>query len=321
MYCRLCPLTLLAAASMFVAAGAAVAEITAEPNEKGVTVKIDGKLFTEYLICSGTKPILWPIIGPTGKPMSRAYPMGEGTNEKKDHAHHRSLWFTHGNINGIDFWSEKPERNAITKHREFVKVQSGQSATIVTRNDWLAPDGKRVCEDQRTCTFATDGDARWIDFDITIKASDGPVTFGDTKEGTMGIRVAETMKVDAKKADPKLGGKIINSEGQTDKDAWGKPAAWVDYYGPVDDQTLGIAIFNHPSSFRFPTCWHVRTYGLFAANPFGLREFKEDKSADGAYTLPAGETMTLRYRILLHRGDERSARVAEAYAAYAKEAK
>jgi hypothetical protein len=316
MCCRLCPLTLLAAASMLSAASPAVAEITAERTEGGVTIKIDGQPFTEYLMCSGTKPILWPIIGPTGKPMTRAYPMGEGTKEKKDHVHHRSLWFTHGDVNGVDFWSEKPDKNAITKHREFVEVKSGPCATVVARNDWLAPDGKKVCEDQRTFTFGTDGDARWIDFDIAIKASEGPVKFGDTKEGSMGIRVAETMKVDAK-----LGGKIINSEGQTDKDAWGKPAAWVDYYGPVDGETLGIAIFNHPSSLRFPTTWHVRTYGLFAANPFCLRDFTGDKSADGSYTLPAGQTMTLRYRILLHRGDEKSGKVAEAYAAYAKEAK
>ena len=178
-----------------------------------------------------------------------------------------------------------------------------------------------MCEDQRTFTFGSDGEHRWIDFDITIQASDGPVTFGDTKEGSMGMRVSETMKVDAKKSNPKLGGQIINSEGQTDQDAWGKPAAWVDYHGPVDDETVGIAIFNHPSSFRFPTTWHVRTYGLFAANPFGLHDFTGDKNTDGSYTLPAGQTMTFRYRILLHRGDEKAAKVAEGYANYAKQAK
>ena len=295
---------------LLVAVGTAEAEITTERSDRGVTVKIDGELFAEYLIDSGGKPIVWPIIGPTGKPMTRAYPMAEAPGERKDHPHHRSLWFTHGDVNGLSHWHKE-----ITRHREFVKVESGCCATIVTRNDWLAPDGKKVCEDERTLTFGADGDVRWIDFDITLKATAGPVTFGDTKEGCFGVRVAGTMKVDAKQ-----GGRIVNSHGQTDKDAWGKAAPWVDYHGPVDGETVGIAIFNHPSSFRFPTYWHVRTYGLFTANPFGLSDFN-GKGHDGSYTLPAGGTMTLRYRVFLHRGDERAGKVSEAYSAYAKQAK
>ena len=306
---RLCLRVLLGGMATLAAVQLAAAEITAERSEKGVVVKIDGRPFTEYLADFRGTPILWPIIGPTGKPMTRAYPMGKGTNEREDHPHQRSMWLTHGEVNGVSFW--ELGRGTI-KHREFVQIASGQSAVIVTRNDWLAPDGKKVCEDQRMLTFGTDGHARWIDFDIAITASDGPVKFGDTKEGTMGVRVAETMMVEAKK-----GGRIVDSEGRTDEKAWGKRAAWVDYYGPVDGQTVGIAILNHPSSFRFPTYWHVRTYGLFAANPFGRRDFEGKKEVDGSYTLPAGETMTLRYRVLLHEGDEKSGKVAEAFTAYA----
>jgi hypothetical protein len=293
----------------------AAAEITAEPSEEGVVVKIDGQLFTEYVFDPDLEPklgpILWPIIGPTGRPMTRAYPMGEGPNERKDHPHHRSLWFNHGNVNGLSFWDKQRIR-----HRELVKVASGERAMIVTRNDWMAPDGKRVCEDRRELTFGTEGSSRWIDFDVTVTASDGPVTFGDTKEGSFGVRVAGTMKVDAK-----LGGKIVNSEGQTDKEAWGKRAAWVDYHGPVDGQTVGIAILNHPSSFRYPTYWHVRTYGLFAANPFGWHNFRGSNEYDGSYTLPLGKSMTLHYRVLLHKGDEKEGNVAEVFAEYSKRAR
>jgi hypothetical protein len=240
--------------------------------------------------------------------MTRAYPMAEQPGERKDHQHHRSLWFTHGDVNGLSYWHRET-----TKHRAFLRIESGPSAVIATRNDWLDPDGKKVCEDERTLTFGTDGDARWIDFDIIVKATEGPVKFGDTKEGTFGVRVAATMKVDA---DP--GGRIVNSEGLTDKDAWGKAAAWVDYHGPVDGETVGIAILNHPSSFRFPTHWHVRTYGLFAANPFGLHDFQSSPLVDGAHKLAQGETMTLRYRVLFHRGDEKVGKIAEAFGAYAK---
>ena len=104
----------------------------------------------------------------------------------------------------------------------------------------------------------------------------------------MGVRVAGTMKVDAK-----LGGRIVNSEGQTDGDAWAKRAAWVDYHGPVDGLTVGVAILNHPSSFRFPTYWHVRTYGLFAANPFGWQDFQRSDDVDGSCALAPGESITL----------------------------
>jgi hypothetical protein len=172
-----------------------------------------------------------------------------------------------------------------------------------------------VLEDERRLVFGADADSRWIDFDITLSASHGPVTFGDTKEGSFGIRVAETMKVDAK-----LGGRIIDSEGRVDADAWGKQAAWVDYQGPVGGETLGIAIMNHPASFRFPTYWHVRTYGLFAANPFGVRDFTGSSDKDGSATLGKGASIAFRYRVLLHKGDEKQGHVAERYAEYAGQA-
>jgi hypothetical protein len=197
-----------------------------------------------------------------------------------------------------------------------VKIASGREAQVVARNDWIGPEGKKYLEDERSLTFGTEGKIRWIDFDIVLKASNGAVTFGDTKEGTFGVRVAETMKVDAKP-----GGRIVNSEGLVDSDAWGKRATWVDYQGPVDGKKVGIAILNHPRSFRWPTYWHVRTYGLFAANPFGLKDFTNNKIKDGSYTLPAGQSVKFSYRLLFHTGDEKEGRVAEIYAAYAKLAK
>ena len=120
---------------------------------------------------------------------------------------------------------------------------------------------------------------RVIDFEITLKATHGPVTFGDTKEGMFGLRVASSMDVNKKQ-----GGRITNAEGLTDDQAWGKASPWVDYTGPVQGKTVGIAILNHPRSFRYPTTWHVRTYGLFAANPFGWHDFGLGKS--GEYVLP-----------------------------------
>ena len=300
------------AAGLLSAASSRAETFSVEKDDAGVAVKIDGKLFTKYLIKVGTKPILWPIIGPTGKEMTRAWPMREGNpDEKTDHVHQKSFWFTHGNVNGISFWDENKGHGDIV-HREFVKVEGGAKPVIVTRNDWLGPDGKRVCSDERTMRFGVDAEARWIDFEATVTASDGPVKFGDTKEGAFGVRVAGTVNVDKK-----LGGKIINDGGKTDADAWGKPAAWVDYFGPVEGEQLGIAILNHPTSFRYPTHWHVRTYGLFAANPFGLHDFYNSKDKDGSHTLQPGESFTLKYRVIFHKGDQEKGRIADRFAEYA----
>lgn len=300
------------AAGLLSAATSRGETFSVEKDDAGVAVKIDGKLFTKYLIKVGTKPILWPIVGPTGKEMTRAWPMRPGNpDEKTDHVHQKSFWFTHGDVNGISFWDENKGHGDIV-HREFIQVEGGAKPVIATRNDWLGPDGKRVCRDERTLRFGADADARWIDFEATVFASDGPVKFGDTKEGAFGVRVAGTVNVDKK-----MGGKIINDAGKTDADAWGKPAAWVDYFGPVEGEQLGVAILNHPSSFRYPTHWHVRTYGLFAANPFGLHDFYNSKDKDGSHTLQPGESFTLKYRVIFHKGDQEQGRIAARFAEYA----
>jgi hypothetical protein len=250
-------------------------------------------------------------MGPHGNEITRAYPMREaGEHERNDHIHHRSFWFTHGDVNGIDFWSEVEGHGNII-HQDFTTLKSGETGIIETTNDWLGPDGKRHCQDTRKLTFGANRTAYWIDFDTTVTASDGPVKFGDTKEGSFGVRTAGSMKITAD-----LGGTVLNANGDKDGNAWGKSAAWVDYVGPVKDNTVGIAIMNHPSSFRFPTYWHVRTYGLFTANPFGLHHFKGNNNIDGSYTLAKGETMTLRYRVYIHKGTTQEAEIAKQFKLY-----
>jgi len=282
------------------------------PDQTNVAIKIDGELFTEYRTDEGPKPFLYPLIGPTGVSYTRSFPMKEVEGEKQDHPHHRSLWFTFGKVNGIDFWAE-PKGKPFGKIKETSRkplVQGPVLGRLHTTDDWLSPSGEKVCEDERVLTVYHSRAGRVLDFDVKIKATVGPVEFGQTKEGMFGVRVASSMDVTRKE-----GGKIVSSEGLTDEKAWGKPASWVDYSGPVDGQTVGIAILNHPSSFRYPTTWHVRTYGLFAANPFGGQDFGEAKSA--AYTIPKGQEVRFRYRVILHEGDADSAKIKQAFQAYA----
>lgn len=308
-------IAIIASVGFAAASLAADPELSVEKSDSGVAVKIDGKPFATYLFKSGAKPIVWPIIGPTGEEMTRAWPMKDGVEgEKKDHIHHRSFWFTHGNVNGVDFWAETAKVQGKIEHKELVTATGGKVATISTRNEWLTPEGMAIVQDEPTLKFGASGDARWIDFATKVTALADEVTFGDTKEGAFGVRVAETIKVDANK-----GGKIITSEGLTDKDAWGKPAKWVDYHGPVGGKTLGIAIFDHPQSFRHPTTWHVRTYGLFAPNPFGLHDFPGGAGKDGSHKMKKGDTFQLKYRVYFHAGDEKAGKVAEAYKKFAAE--
>ncbi len=257
-----------------------------------------------------------PSIGPTGDSYTRAYPMKPDVpGEDRDHPHQRSFWFTHGDVNGFDFWASdpinKPKANfgSIRETHRTAEVQGAVLAVLQTTDDWLGPEGKRVCMDERVVRVYRTKLVRILDFEITIKAIDGPVTFGDTKEGMFGLRLASSMDVSKKK-----GGKITNAEGVTDDAAWGKASPWVDYVGPVDGKTVGVSILNHPASFRYPTTWHVRTYGLFAANPFGWHDFGIKEP--GRYVLPAGGSLRFAYRVILHEGDTASAHLADAFQAY-----
>ena len=278
-------LAVLAVAS----AAAAADRFTVEETKDGAIVKLDGKLFTRYQKLFQNKPILHPVIGPTGKEMTR--PLGEG-----DHVHHSSFWFTHGDVNGTDFW----HKGGLIEHKEFLVAKGGKKATLKTVSAWKDKNGKVLGEESREMVFDANDKARWVDVDIVFTAK-APVTFGKTKEGSFGVRMWPKSTV-------KEGGTIQNSEGKKNGDAWGKPAAWVDYYGDVKGETLGVAILNHPGSLRHPTTWHVRTYGLFAANPFMKQELK----------LAAGEKITLKHRVVFHKGTTKEAGIGEIYESYKK---
>ena len=302
-----------------IAVGASVmagwADVTVREADGRVRIEIDGALFTEYTYQNVARPYLYPVIGPTGAPMTRDWPMLKTTHETTDHVHHKGLWFAHGSMNGVDCWSEQKGFGK-TVHSKFLELKSGPDEGLIrSLNEWVAPSGTVLCTDERLLRFRADKEVRTIDYEITLIASHGALTIGDTKEGSMSIRLPTTMSAGGK--DGK--GHIITSAGLKDAEAWGKPADWVDYWGPVGGQTVGVAIFDSPRNPRHPTRWHVRTYGLFAANPFGLKPFDKTAKASGDLTLPPGERVTFRYRFVFHAGDEQAARIAERYRQYAPE--
>lgn len=330
----------LAAAALLAAVPCSRAAITVEKTASGgAIVKADGEFFAEYVIDQANKPYLWPVVGVEGRTMTRAYPMQTIEGEQHDHPHHRGICFGHEGINGVETWAEEatyassandPKRGERArqslarmgreKHREFKEMKvEGDTAVLVSVIDYLDPNGKKFLEEERRMTFHAGKDSRSIDMDQTFTAVGGTANFEDKKDAGLSIRVPTEMAVEMDKG--KAGsGHIINSEGVKDLDAWGKRAKWCDYHGTVKGARVGVAILNHPSSFRFPTPWHVRTYGLFTANPFGTNSL--DKNAEsGAFDLKEGEKFQLHHRFFFHKGDEQEGKVAEAWEAYSKEQK
>ncbi|MHC5001876.1 MAG: DUF6807 domain-containing protein, partial [Planctomycetota bacterium] len=238
----------------------AAAAVAFERLEDRVTVRLDGAPFTEFRFGSAPKPMLYPVLGPGGLPVTRGYPVDPRPDEQHDHPHQTSQWFAHGAVNGHDFWTGRGGAHiAIVGEPRLSAAEGTVAATLA----WRAADGTTVCTERRTMRFGGIATARFVDFDITVTASDGPVLFGDTKEGTFALRLAPTLRL----AGPVAGGACLNAAGQRDGACWGKRAAWVEYSGPVRGRTVGVAIFDHPGNPRHPTWWHARDYGLFAANP------------------------------------------------------
>ncbi len=301
-------------ASMFQPDVRRVVEIREEDG--ALEIRVRGKLVTTYHYKGTPKPFFFPVLGPGGAAMTRGFPMrSDNPDEPRDHPHHRSLWFAFGRVNGHDFWTEH-EGTGTIRHVSFGEIVSGPVFGVFSsKNEWVAADGTVVCSDERTFTVYALEEARLFDYTITIRASHGPLHWGDTKEGMMAMRVAAPLQLKGKVAK----GRVVTSAGLRDEKAWGRRAAWVDYSGPVEGRLVGAAIFDHPSNLRHPTWWHARDYGLFAANPFGLHDFAGEPAGSGDYELKSGEKMTFRYRIYLHAGDADGARVAEMYRAWLAE--
>lgn len=288
--------------------------VNVAPQSTDIEIRIAGKLFTRYTTQSGpNKPFFYPILTPEGANITRRWPMEQTTDESHDHPHHRGLWFTHGSVNGIDFWSEG-KGTGKTVNRAFQALTSGPVyGGFTATTEWRAPEGKLIATDTRTVrVYPFPHGDRLLDFTIVIQPTDGPLVFGDTKEGMFGLRVADSLAPARKQ-----GGHIETSTGQKDAAAWGKPAEWVDDWGPIQNQTYGVAIFDAPSNLRHPQTWHARDYGLFCVNPFGLHDFGLGAKGAGGYTVPMGRSLTLRYRLLFHKGDTETAGVAEQYAQFA----
>jgi hypothetical protein len=290
----------------------------AELPEARLSVHIGGEHFTTYYFGSDVvRPYFHPLMGPTGKPVTRGYPMiPDVEGETRDHPHHKGFYVAHGDVNGADNWSEGANHSTM-RHAGFQRLVSGPvyggfDETV----EWLDRDGREVMTETRRVSFFNLGaDEHLFDVALRFQANHGTVTFGDTKEGGLiSIRVASSMDGPTRQR-PDGKGRIENAYGGIqEEETWGKRAMWCDYTGPVEGEIVGVCMMDHPTNPRYPTNWHVRAYGLMTANPFGLHDFYKDSDTHrGDWTIPANETRNFLYRVLIHRGTTAEANVRERY--------
>lgn len=305
--------------------------------DKRVDVMVDGKLFTSYWWPDSVyKPVLYPVLTAAGTAVTRGFPIKPREGERRDHIHQVGNWLNYGNVNGLDFWGNGSEgkRNVNggqIKHIGIQKMAGGSGeATMVTNASWIDPKGKELLAETTEFHFIAKGSTRIIDRITTLKATGEAVLFKDTKEGSFGIRVARQLELPSKedvtltdaKGHPTTVKKMSNegvtgnyksSEGITGDAVWGKRAKWMDLYGNIGNEKISLVICDHPKNLSYPTYWHARGYGLFAANPFGVKDFTEGKE-ELNHKIPAGGSLTLRYRIILSSGSHLTDAEINAYA-------
>lgn len=284
---------------LFLAACACLhAQVRISPDSLAVT--IDGKPFTTFHYGSdANKPFLAPLRSASGKIVTRRFPMESVQGESRDHLHHRGLWFSYDDVNGVKFWENDPSYTKGKIGRIVVRdakwKDSGKQGTLTANMEWRDPDGKVLLVESRDMIFYSDPKLRIIDFHVTLTASED-VTFGDTKEGAFAIRLADTFTA-------KKGGTMANADAASGMaNVWGKRSNWVDYTGEVDGEKIGVAIFDHPQNPHSPTYWHARDYGLFSLNPFGQMAF-DPKAPENVTKLPKGQKLSYRWRVVIHPAD------------------
>jgi hypothetical protein len=326
---------------LFLLPNAYAADPITVSKEKGTIEFRDGKtLIAKYNAGEEVaKPYVWPLNAPGGLPVTRPWPMVKGTpGETVDHVHQKSAWFCHGDVipeglelkvkskdihvKGVDFWSEAAGHGKmVCTEIGAPKTHDADHVSVPTKNSWQTADGVKILDENRTIHVRRLAKGYLLAFEIDLAPTDYPITFGDTKEGSMGVRVPDGFRLQAKEGGriASADGKVIEAGTKDNLAVWGQPAAWHDYSGKVGQGTAGIAVFDHPSN-PHPALWHTRAYGLMAANPFGRDKsgYPAAKGKTDLVKLAKGERLKLNYAIYTHTGDAVEGEVAKAFDSYRK---
>ena len=303
-------------------------------EKKSVSVYFGESLFTNYLYVEDYyKPVLHPLLTQSGKSLTRGYPINPQPNERVDHPHHVGYWLNYGDVNGLDFWNhsdaipaEKKEGYGTIFPVSFELDEANNKLSIVT--EWKTPDGTVLIEEHTDFVFSEQGSHRMIDRTSTLHAKED-VSLTDNKEGFLGIRVSRALEHPSTKPElftdangipsevkvlnnDGVTGEYLSSEGITGEAVWGTRAEWVALNGTQDNEAVAITVYDHPENIGYPTFWHARGYGLFAANPLGQKVFSEGELELNA-SIAKGQSMTVKYRVMVSNGKTIDLETANAY--------
>jgi hypothetical protein len=293
-----------------------------------VKITADGKPFTEYLYSDTLmKPILFPVTAANGTQVTRGFPLVPRAGESTDHPHQTGFWFNYGNVNGLDFWGNgswipdsSKSRYGTIRFRKISKIRNRHSkGSLSLSHDWLDFKGNKILEEQTDFLFSAGPDYRIIDRITKITANSEIVTFPDTKEGAFAIRVAKFLEVPSAEArvfldsdghatevpantEREVSGNYLSSEGIEGVKVWGTRAKWMKLYGRIGQDTVSLVFMDHPGNPNYPTYWHARDYGLFSANPFGVKDFTAGKDSFN-FKMKKGEAVTFRHRLYIRSGN------------------
>ena len=318
-------------------------EVREVPGAKRVEVTVDGRAFTAYVWPERlAKPVLYPIRSGRGTLVTRGFPLDPRPGERVDHPHQVGLWFNHGDVNGVDFWNnsetlapaEQAKMGRIV-HRVVVSSTSGRGrGELGVVADWRMPDGSVALVERTRFVFRADRDSRGIERVTELEARERPVRFADNKEGVLGLRVARALEEPSDKPEvftdasgkptavPALdnagvNGSYTSSEGITGSKVWGTRGRWMALAGRVADEEIVLLMLDHPKNAGYPSYWHARGYGLFAANPLGQVVFSEGKQALN-FTLAPRAKATFRHLLLVLPGPFSPERAEQAAAGFVK---
>jgi hypothetical protein len=301
------------------------------PDQKKIELLYNGKLLTAYCYFDSTeKPVLFPVRTLSGVTVTRGFPVAPRGGERTDHPHHVGIWFNYESVNGLDFWNnsdaisaEKKPLYGSVRHQKIISSSAAkQRAQLKTLSHWVDHTGKILLEEVAEFNFKVEGNNFIIDRTSTLTAKVEEVFFKDVKDGMIAIRVARELEMPSKQEDkfvdvhghvttvPQTNndgvtGMYVNREGIRGDDAWGKRSAWTYLTGKREGENITIAMIDHPSNIGYPTYWHARGYGLFAANPLGQKIFSNGKE-ELNFKLSNGKSVTFKYRIVIHHGDNLS---------------
>ncbi|MDT8303115.1 MAG: PmoA family protein [Sedimentisphaerales bacterium] len=277
-------------------------KVTAKLEKNHVEVIVGGKLFTRYKFDSSQKyPYFWPVCGPASN-------KSVTTETSEPYPHHHSLFFGCDRVNGANFWQDVNERGQIISQGPKLIRESGNRVVFTDTCLWQQPGKEPVIRDMRRITIsAPSKDLRIIDFKISLKALTD-IRILKTNHSLFSARVVPELSV-------RSGGTIINAEGNTtEKNTFGVASPWCDYWGSRGGVTEGIAILQNPDNRWYPSEWFTRDYGFFSPTPMYWLE-------DDQFDLAKEHILTLRYQVVVHAGDEKTAGIQNIFDQYKKTAR